>query len=222
MGGVGGGFASAAGGFGSDAGVSTSQSTSQSGDSRHSSGDTGWMGDSGGFTSLPQYSYAAQHCDTIYGAMPSLYTKPPNLRFNFDINHDPLIAHQLWDLGRPESELRHESMRCSFSFQPYDDPGSEMIARQRPQPVLRPSPALAHGTDAAIHNEQMRADHKAAIERETPAREQDNVRQEFQTTARDASQDSSIDRLREARREAFVTMRKVQAQHQAQRREHKR
>ena len=41
--------------------------------------------------------------------------------------------------------------------------GSKMVGRQRPNPVLKPSPALSMGADAAAFNSQWEREHRAAF-----------------------------------------------------------
>lgn len=46
---------------------------------------------------------------------------------------------------------------------PSQTKGSGMVANDRPKPVQRPSPALAHGVDACTFNARWEAERKAAL-----------------------------------------------------------
>lgn len=68
------------------------------------------------------------------------------LRQSFDANRDPMIAAQRADLAKTEAERR----------------ASQMVKHDQPKPVQRPSPALAHGPDAASFNARWQGERDAA------------------------------------------------------------
>jgi hypothetical protein len=94
-------------------------------------------------TSRP--SFAAGRSD-LPGATPSLDTRAGELRQSFERNRDPMIAAQRADLAKTEAERR----------------ASQMVKHDQPKPVQRPSPALAHGPDAASFNARWQGERDAA------------------------------------------------------------
>lgn len=108
-------------------------------------------------TGIGSYSYANRA--DLPGGEPSFYASAPKSREAFDNARDPLIAEQKRDLGKSEAQRRFEQSRRTDSGL---DRGSDMIRRDRPKPVLKPSPALAMGSDRAAFNRAWWDEHRAA------------------------------------------------------------
>ncbi|WP_394693124.1 hypothetical protein [Hyphobacterium sp.] len=89
-------------------------------------------------------SFAAGRGDLPGGS----FTPPraPVLGASFETSRDPMIAAQHADLQKSEAERR----------------ASQMVANDRPKPVQRPSPALAHTPDGEAFNARWRAEQDAA------------------------------------------------------------
>lgn len=85
----------------------------------------------------------------ILGPRPRFMDAAPDVRREFDRNRDPLIAAQLDDLKKTEAERRE----------------SFMVKRSRPQPVLRPGPALSRGPDRAAFDAQWQVEREGASEK---------------------------------------------------------
>jgi len=91
-------------------------------------------------------SFSRSQGANLPGTAPSAQAKAPDARRAFDQNRDPSIAAQLADKTKTEAQRRE----------------AFMVARDRPQPVQRPSPALAHGSDAAAFNTRWKAERDVA------------------------------------------------------------
>ncbi|MEM9619381.1 MAG: hypothetical protein AAF936_15610 [Pseudomonadota bacterium] len=91
-------------------------------------------------TSRMSYSYTQR--DKLPGAQPAMYSASPEVGMNFQNERDPLIAAQTADLKKTEAQRRE----------------SFMVKRQKPQPVLRPSPRFAFGPDRNVFNAQLAAE----------------------------------------------------------------
>jgi hypothetical protein len=108
-------------------------------------------------TGIGSYSYANRA--DLPGGEPSFYATAPKSREAFDNARDPLIAEQKRDLGKSEAQRRFEQSRRADSGL---DLGSDMIRRDQPKPVLKPSPALSMGPDRAAFNRAWSDEHRAA------------------------------------------------------------
>ncbi len=108
-------------------------------------------------TGIGSYSYANRA--DLPGGEPSFYANAPKSREAFDNARDPLIAEQNRDLGKSEAQRRFEQSRRT-------DSGSDMIRRDQPKPVLKPSPALSMGPDRAAFNRAWSDEHRAARKKE--------------------------------------------------------
>lgn len=104
-------------------------------------------------TGIGSYSYANRA--DLPGGEPSFYANAPKSREAFDNARDPLIAVQNRDLGKSEAQRRFEQSRRM-------DGGSEMIRRDQPKPVFKPSPALSMGPDRAAFNRAWSDEYRAA------------------------------------------------------------
>jgi len=104
-------------------------------------------------TGIGSYSYANRA--DLPGGEPSFYSAAPKSREAFDNVRDPLIAEQKRDLGKSEAQRRFEQSRRT-------DSGSDMIRRDQPKPVLKPSPSLSMGPDRAAFNRAWSDEHRAA------------------------------------------------------------
>jgi hypothetical protein len=108
-------------------------------------------------TGIGSYSYANRA--DLPGGEPSFYANAPKSREAFDNARDPLIAAQKRDLEKSEAQRRFEQSRRTDSGL---DRGSDMIRRDQPKPVLKPSPALSMGPDRAAFNRAWSDEHRAA------------------------------------------------------------
>ncbi len=108
-------------------------------------------------TGIGSYSYANRA--DLPGGEPRFYASAPKSREAFDNARDPLIAEQKRDLGKSEAQRRFEQSRRT-------DSGSDMIRRDQPKPVLKPSPALSMGPDRAAFNRAWSDEHRAARKKE--------------------------------------------------------
>lgn len=111
-------------------------------------------------TGIGSYSYANRA--DLPGGEPSFYSAAPKSREAFDDARDPLIAAQNRDLGKSEAQRRFEQSRRA-------DSGSDMIRRDQPKPVLKPSPALSMGPDRAAFNRAWSDEHRAARKKDKGA-----------------------------------------------------
>ena len=75
----------------------------------------------------------------------------------FEMERCELNARQLRDVGTTEAERR-----AKFKESRRVERGSDMVRRDRPAPVLKPSPRLASGPDRTSYNDRLSAEHKAA------------------------------------------------------------
>lgn len=75
----------------------------------------------------------------------------------FERERDPLHARQLRDADKTEAQRR-----AAFKAKRTQGHGSQMVKRQRPQPVLKPSPGLAHASDRSNHYDSMADDSRTA------------------------------------------------------------
>ena len=91
-----------------------------------------------------------------------LNEKARPVKTSFEMERCPLHAAELRDADKSEAE-RREDMR-----QRQQRRESFMVKRQQPKPVLRPSPALAHGPDNDAFDCQWSVEQGAA-QRETKA-----------------------------------------------------
>ncbi len=85
-----------------------------------------------------------------------LYAKANSITMSFEIERDPNRALQLRDMNKTEAERRRENaerIKRRNSF---------MVKRQKPKPVLRPSPALAYGPDRAAFNSEWKQEQRQA------------------------------------------------------------
>ena len=98
-------------------------------------------------------------------------------RREFEQNRDPLLNAQRSDLTKSEAERREDADRAERR-------ASLMVKRQRPEPALKPSRALAHGPDRAAFEQSW-------------TREQDGARH------------AALEEERIARREAFKALRQA-------------
>jgi len=104
-------------------------------------------------TGIGSYSYANRA--DLPGGEPSFYANAPKTREAFDNARDPLIAEQKRDLGKSEAQRRFEQSRRT-------DSGSDMIRRDQPKSVLKPSPALSMGPDRAAFSRAWWDEHRSA------------------------------------------------------------
>ena len=104
-------------------------------------------------TGVGSYSYANRA--NLPGGEPSFTASAPKARDDFDNARDPLIATQKRDLGKSEAQRRFELTRR-------EGQGSDMIRRDQPKPVLKPSPALAMGPDRAAFSRAWWDEHRTA------------------------------------------------------------
>lgn len=104
-------------------------------------------------TGLGSYSYANRA--DLPGGEPRFYANAPKTREAFDNARDPLIAEQKRDLEKSEAQRRFEQSRRP-------DSGSDMIRRDQPKPVLKPSPALSMGPDRAAFSRAWWDEHRSA------------------------------------------------------------
>jgi hypothetical protein len=88
-------------------------------------------------TSRLSYSYT--HRDKMPNKAPAMYSVRPNVGMSFQRNRDPMIAAQIDAGKRTEAQRRH----------------SYMVKRQRPAPVLKPSPQFARSPDRNAFNAAM-------------------------------------------------------------------
>ncbi|NKB59159.1 MAG: hypothetical protein GKS00_22760 [Alphaproteobacteria bacterium] len=86
----------------------------------------------------------------------NLQSKAGALRQSFETERCEHNAKQLADAGKTESQRRNENAERQ------ERRDSFMVKRQKPAPVLRPSPALAYGTDKAVFNAQWDAEAQSA------------------------------------------------------------
>lgn len=108
-------------------------------------------------TGQGSYSYANRA--DLPGGEPRFYANAPKSREAFDNARDPLIAEQKRDLGKSEAQRRFEQSRRT---DPGLDRGSDMIRRDQPKPVLKPSPALSMGPDRAAFSRAWWDEHRSA------------------------------------------------------------
>jgi hypothetical protein len=104
-------------------------------------------------TGQGSYSYANRA--DLPGGEPRFYANAPKTREAFDNARDPLIAEQKRDLEKSEAQRRFEQSRRT-------DSGSDMIRRDQPKPVLKPSPALSMGPDRAAFSRAWWDEHRSA------------------------------------------------------------
>lgn len=104
-------------------------------------------------TGLGSYSYANRA--DLPGGEPRFYANAPKTREAFDNARDPLIAEQKRDQEKSEAQRRFEQSRRT-------DSGSDMIRRDQPKPVLKPSPALSMGPDRAAFSRAWWDEHRTA------------------------------------------------------------
>lgn len=103
-------------------------------------------------TGIGSYSYANRA--DLPGGEPRFYASAPKAQDAFDNARDPLIAAQKRDMGKSEAQRRFELTRR-------DESGSRMVQQDRPKPVLKPSPALAMGSDRAAFNRAWWDEHRS-------------------------------------------------------------
>jgi hypothetical protein len=104
-------------------------------------------------TGIGSYSYANRA--DLPGGEPRFYANAPKTREAFDNARDPLIAEQKRDLEKSEAQRRFEQSRRT-------DSGSDMIRRDQPKPVLKPSPSLSMGPDRAAFSRAWWDEHRSA------------------------------------------------------------
>jgi hypothetical protein len=104
-------------------------------------------------TGIGSYSYANRA--DLPGGEPRFYASAPKARDDFDNARDPLIAAQKRDLEKSEAQRRFEQSRRT-------DSGSDMIRRDQPKPVLKPSPSLSMGPDRAAFSRAWWDEHRSA------------------------------------------------------------
>lgn len=104
-------------------------------------------------TGIGSYSYANRA--DLPGGEPSFYANAPKTLEAFDNARDPLIAEQKRDLEKSEAQRRFEQSRRT-------DSGSDMIRRDQPKPVLKPSPSLSMGPDRAAFSRAWWDEHRSA------------------------------------------------------------
>ncbi len=109
---------------------------------------------------MTRMSYAYTHRDQMPGSQPAFYAATPKVAMRFQMNRDPLIAAQIGMNNKADDERR----------------GSDMIARQKPAPHLRPSPKFARGADQAAFYTQLSLEHLQAQKASKKALRQDNRR----------------------------------------------
>lgn len=90
-------------------------------------------------------SFSAGRTD-LPGQASRLDARRGELRQSFETIRDPMIAAQRADLAKTEAERR----------------ASQMVKQDRPRPVQRPSPALAHGPDGTSFNARWQAERQNA------------------------------------------------------------
>lgn len=74
----------------------------------------------------------------------------------FEMERCEFHARQLQDAGTTEAERR-----AKFKDSRREERGSDMVRRDRPAPVLKPSPRLASGPDRTSFNDRLSAEHEA-------------------------------------------------------------
>lgn len=75
----------------------------------------------------------------------------------FEMERCEFHARQLQDAGTTEAERR-----AKFKDSRCEERGSNMVRRDRPAPVLKPSPRFASGPDRTSFNDRLSAEHEAA------------------------------------------------------------
>jgi len=106
----------------------------------------------------------------IYGPWitPEKLAAIPELRREFDLNRDPLIALQIADLDKTEAERRRENSAASGSGGRSDDGRSESGSGNRasePKPSfqLKPPPEISAPVDRAHHHQRLNEDRREAF-----------------------------------------------------------
>ncbi|WP_420331715.1 hypothetical protein [Oceanicaulis alexandrii] len=119
-------------------------------------------------------SFSAGRSD-LPGEASKLESRRGELRAEFEKNRDPMIAAQRADLAKTEAERR----------------ASQMVKQDRPKPVQRPSPALAHGPDGTSFNARWQAERRdAAKDADRNARKAAfKAKRQSQSTSRNRSHD---------------------------------
>lgn len=104
---------------------------------------------------VSRLSYTHERPD-LFGGSP-LYGKTPMLTQSFGKQRCPLHAKQLKDLSKNEAERRRELETFKAKRR-----GSEMIKKDRPKPVAKPSPQMAFGPDSATFNAAWASERRSA------------------------------------------------------------
>lgn len=84
-----------------------------------------------------------------------LYARAGSSRSAFQSASDPMHGQQLADRGKTEAQRREDGERAARRE-------AFMVKRQKPAPMLKPGPALAHGADRASFNRQWSEEMRAA------------------------------------------------------------
>ena len=85
-----------------------------------------------------------------------LNEKARPVKTSFEMERCPLHAAELRDADKSEAERRKDMRQRQQRRESF------MVKRQQPKPVLRPSPALAHGPDTDAFDRQWSAEQRAA------------------------------------------------------------
>lgn len=109
-------------------------------------------------------------------------TRRNELRHAFEESRDPMIAAQRADLAKTEAQRRD----------------SQMVKQDRPKPVQRPSPALAHGPDGSGFNARWQAERQSAAN--DAARDADRDARKADFKAKRQAQSPSRTRSHELRK----------------------
>lgn len=100
-------------------------------------------------------SYGHERPD-LFGSTP-IYGKAPRMTLGFEKNRCLLHAKQLRDTDKSESERRRELEAFKTKRR-----GSQMVKKDRPQPVAKPSPQMAYGPDSSAFSATWDNEHRNA------------------------------------------------------------
>lgn len=141
----------------------------------------------------------------------------------FERQADPQKASRRADLTRTEFDRRTDiaalaRQKRQSDAQTQTGRQSQMVREDHPRPMLKPSPALAHGPDRAAFNQRWKQEERAALIAEARVQQQElrDLSKQWSGTMKDIA--ASTDRARAgdpngATREAFKAYRRTEAQH---------
>lgn len=122
-----------------------------------------------------------------------LAARTESIRPKFETERCEFNARQLADAGKTEAERREDAQGRGVRRESF------MVKRQKPQPVLRPSPALARDVDRAAFNASWDHERQAAAVHRSKDKRKDAFKskriQQF-TAAHDQGRTPSCDQLR--------------------------